>query len=87
MDEEKLFLTVEQAIKLLPEGDDIHTFRRGGPCLIGADHSRERIIEQLKAAPFIEVTGPRAQAMGHGIGIEDDHGWLFIHARAFQPQA
>lgn len=87
MNEEKIFLTVEQAIKLLPDCDEIHTLLHSGNCLIGSDHSREWIIEQLKKAPFIEVTGPAAQSIGHGIGIEKPLGWLFIKARQFQSQA
>lgn len=84
MTEDKIYVTLEQAVALLPEGDP-HTFRQGGPCLIGANHERERLIEDMRRAPNIEVTGEQAQGMGHGLAIKDEHGWLFIEARRFEP--
>ena len=78
LDDDKELIALEEAIKRLPMGDTVHTFRQGGPCLIGADHERDRLIEAMRAAPEIEVTGPQAQAMGHGLAICDEHGWLFI---------
>ena len=77
MDDKEL-ISLEAAIKRLPAGDMVHTFRQGGLCLIGADHERDRLIEAMRNAPEIEVTGPQAQAMGHGLAIRDEHGWLFI---------
>ena len=32
----------------------------------------------MRAAPCIEVTGPQAQAMNHGLAIRDENGFLFI---------
>jgi hypothetical protein len=78
MDDDKELIALEEAVKRLPDGDMVHTFRQGGPCLIGADHERDRLIEAMRIAPAIEVTGPQAQAMGHGLAICDEHGWLFI---------
>ena len=78
MDDDKELISLDEAIKRLPGGDMVHTFRQGGPCLIGADHERARLIEAMRSAPAIEVTGPAAQAMGHGLAICDEHGWLFI---------
>jgi len=78
MDDDKELITLEEAIKRLPAGDTVHTFRQGGLCLIGADHERDRLIEAMRTAPEIEVTGPAAQAMNHGLAIRDEHGWLFI---------
>jgi len=77
MDDKEL-ITLDEAVKRLPSGDTVHTFRQGGPYLIGADHERDRLIEAMRAAQEIEVTGPQAQAMGHGLAICDEHGWLFI---------
>ena len=78
MSDEKELISLEAAIKRLPDGDMVHTFRQGGPCLIGADHERGRLIEAMQSAPAIEVTGPQAQAMNHGLCIFDEHGPLFI---------
>lgn len=77
MDDKEL-VTLEEAVRRLPDGDMVHTFRQAGQALLGADHERDRLIDAMKNAPQIEVTGPQAQAMGHGLAILDDHGWLFI---------
>ena len=77
MDEDKELIALEDAIKRLPDGDMVHTFRQGGPCLIGADHEPDRLIEASRAPPPIEETAPQAQAIGHGLAICDEHGWLF----------
>lgn len=63
--QEKDTLSYEEAIALLPEGDDIHTFLG----FIGASWRREQILAALKEAPEILLTGPMAQAMGHGMAI------------------
>ena len=78
MDDDKELISLDEAIKRLPDGDMVHTFRQGGPCLIGADHERDRLIDAMRSAPEIEVAGQQAQAMGHGLAICDEHGWLFI---------
>lgn len=79
MSEEKL-LTFENAIKFLPEGEHIHTFMQGGLALIGCDHSRESLIETLKNAKEIHVSGPSAQAMKHGLAVfeTDESEPLFV---------
>lgn len=46
---ERRFITPDEAINLLDEGKQIHTFRNPGGMLIGADCSRESIIEKLKS--------------------------------------
>lgn len=85
MADDKTVLTYDQAVALLPEGDEIHTFRNPhGGVLIGADWSRARILEVLAAAPFIEVTGPQAQETGHGLFVEDEHGALYIQAAEYK---
>ena len=75
-------LSFEDAVGALPEGDAIHTFRGGGPVLLGADWSRQSIIDALLAAPVIAKTGGMAQAMGHGIAIEQGGSALFIATAA-----
>jgi hypothetical protein len=81
MDDKKEFVDVQEAISRLPDGDSIHTFRQGGPLLIGAAWPRADIIEFLEAAAAIEVPGENAQSMGHGLAVHDEHGWLFIQTR------
>lgn len=81
MNDAKEFVSIDDAIKRLPDGDMIHTFRAGPGVLVGADHERDRLIADMRKAPNIEVTGPGAQAMHHGLAIFDEHGVLFIETR------
>lgn len=73
-------ISYDDAVKLLPEGDEIHTLRQAGPVLLGAGMSREQLLEAMRRAPEIYVTGPGAQSLGHGLAIECD-GTLFIETK------
>lgn len=64
---EKRFLTYDQAVSLLPVGDSIHTFYNPGFGLIGADWSREDILDKLRKSDAIELTGEQARSFGHGM--------------------
>jgi hypothetical protein len=71
--DDREFVSFDEAVALLPDGDTIHTFRNPGPAiLLGADWPRSRLLDALRDAREIELTGPAATAMGHGIAI--DHG-------------
>ena len=66
---ERRFLTADEAISLLPDGDEIHTTIQKGMMFIGADWSREDIIDKIQKSERIEITGPNARAMGHGLAL------------------
>lgn len=72
--DEKAYVTIEQAIELLPKGKYVHTFRQAEFALLGCDWERKDLIKSMRAAPAIEVTGPTAQSMKHGLCIYDDIG-------------
>lgn len=63
----KTYITAEQAISVLPDGDTVHTFYNPGFGLVGADWSKEDITDKLRRSDIIELTGPAARGMGHGI--------------------
>lgn len=63
------FITAEEAIGLLPEGENIHTFYNEFWGLIGADWSREEVIDKLKKSDKIEITGEIARSMNHGLAV------------------
>ncbi len=73
------FIKPEEAISLLKDGEEIHTFRNpGAGMMVGCDWSREKIIETLEKNPDkIEIGGKVCRAMGHGL-IVDDSGFLYI---------
>lgn len=64
---EKIVITPEQAISILPDGEFIHTFYNPGFGLIGADWSKADIIEKLRNSYIIELAGPTARCIGHGM--------------------
>lgn len=63
----KQYITAEQAISVLPDGDSVHTFYNPGFGLVGADWSRADITDKLYSSDIIELTGPSARGLGHGI--------------------
>jgi len=81
-DMDKRLITPDEAISLLIEGEEIHTFHNARGMLLGCDNSREDIIERLRAQPDkIEIGGPQCRKMGHGIILwEGENNPLFIES-------
>lgn len=66
----KYYLTYEEAVSILPNSENIHTFINEAFGLIGADWSKEEILDKLKQTDsVIELTGETARAMGHGMCV------------------
>ena len=66
---EKRYITANEAIALLPEGEYIHTFIESGIALIGADWLREEVIDLIGKSDCLELTGGMARSMNHGLAI------------------
>jgi hypothetical protein len=79
--DERVILRPAEALAMLPESDTIHTFRQGPGIIIGADWTRAQIDEVIQAVGVIELSGPQATAMNHGLCLKDGHGWLFIETK------
>ncbi len=62
---ERVYLTPDEALPLLDKS--YHTFVEVGPILMGCDGSLEEIQDLFSEAVFIEISGPGAREMGHGI--------------------
>ena len=90
MSNDRRFITPEEAISLLNDGDTIHTFRNSPGMLMGADHSRKSILKTINDNPDkIEIGGEGCRSMNHGLVVNDD-GPLFIETNeeklnAFDP--
>jgi hypothetical protein len=66
----RIVIGFDDAVSALPDGDDVHTFMQGGAnMLIGADWPRDEIIDALRGADRIDVTGEQAQSIRHGLAI------------------
>lgn len=75
--DERVFLTAEEALAMLPDGEYIHTFRGGNGMMIGADWTREQIVAAIRETDHRELAGALATAMGHGLVIRSN-GTLFV---------
>jgi len=88
---DKKFITPADAISLLKDGEDIHTFRNPNGILIGCDIDRKKIIELLNNNPDkIELGGEMCKKLNHGVILYDNKGYLFIETdfeklNAFDP--
>lgn len=67
MEEKRLFLTLEQALDVLPKSEEIHCFVNAGFGLIGADWNKDRVKETLEDAENIEIGGEQCKALGHAL--------------------
>ena len=65
----KAFITAEQAIAILPEGETVHTFYNNPVALVGADWERSEVEDKIKKSDFRELTGPGAKGMHHGLCV------------------
>ena len=68
---EKRFITAEQAINILPDRDEIHTFINNGFSLFGADWDRKDIIDKINHSEVREIAGETARGMKHGLVLYD----------------
>lgn len=87
---DRVFLTFDEAVALLPDKERVHTFTNPAPgVLCGADWDREEILALMRSCPdaeCAEVTGAQAQAVGHGIVIHKSAGGLlFVEAAEWKP--
>jgi hypothetical protein len=79
-DADRVLLTDEEAIAMLPDGDTVHTFRQSAAgVLIGADWPRERLIAAIREGQP-ELSGGAATGMGHGLAV-GLVGTLFVETR------
>lgn len=74
MTEEKVWLTVEEAIAMLPEREDgrVHTqMQSAGGILLGADWDRADVVTMLEKEGRATLTTGMALAMGYGFCCQD----------------
>lgn len=79
----RMYLSLDEALTVLPNSETIHTFYNLPNTLVGADWSKQDIEDKLKQSDIIEVCGDTARSMKHGIcAYNEDTKWqsdiLFI---------
>ncbi len=81
MTDEKVMLTADQAIAMLPAKETIHTFvNPAAGMLLGASWTREYTLQAIGASTHIELTGPSAASMGHHFVIEHKGRAVYIES-------
>lgn len=65
----RIFLTEQQAIELLPDEEQIHTFLNSPMALIGGDWDRDEVIDKIRESDYREVSGSGARALKHGLAV------------------
>lgn len=69
----------KKAVKMIFRGshNDTHTFRG----FIGANWPYRKLLAHVRKYG-VELSGPQATAMNHGLVLIDEHGPLFIETRS-----
>lgn len=80
-EDQRVFLTYEQAEEMLPEGDHVHVVSNpSGGLMIGADWPRGDVLEAFRSGQP-QLAGPMAAGAGHGIAMIHDGRRLFFKTR------
>lgn len=70
MNDEKILLTADEAISLLPEGPYVHNYKNpGAGLMIGVDFERDSAEQCIRDAVQREIGGPGCQRMKHGLVV------------------
>jgi hypothetical protein len=81
MNNERVVVLPNAAIAMIPDQEMIHTFRNPGiGMLVGADWDRQELIKLIKNSK-VELSGPEAASMKHGLVLKDEYGYLFIETK------
>ena len=87
-EDQVVLLSYEEAVALLPDGDQVHTFLDSAVALLGADWEREAVLDLVRTTDRREVTGSQAQAMHHGLAAFRPDGIpVFIETRQAEASA
>ena len=81
MEEERIFLTKEQAMDcLIIKDGQVHNFVPAPFGVIGADWNIEDVKQCLENAESIEIGGEQCRAMSHGIAVINKENLYFFEA-------
>jgi hypothetical protein len=68
--DEKIILTPDEAISLLPDGEHVHNYINNAPGLfLGCDYDRADAEEHIRKAIQREIAGPHCQGMKHALAV------------------
>ena len=68
--DDKIVLTADEAISLLPEGEYVHNYvNPTGAMFIGCDYDRDEVERHIRSAHQCEIGGPGCQSIKHGLVV------------------
>ena len=63
-DKERVMLSYDEALKIIKDGEHVHTFRAAGIALVGCDWERNKLLETMKKYEHtLELTGKVATSI------------------------
>lgn len=72
-------VTKEQALRLIGNDKEIHTYRKYPMALLGEYWSRTRLLQAFdKYEDTLQLSGETAVSLKHGLVLKDNKGYLFI---------
>jgi len=70
MSDEKILLTADEAISLLPAGEYVHNYKNpAAGMFVGIDFEREDAEKHIREAVQREIGGPGCKSMKHGLVV------------------
>lgn len=66
---DRVLLTPDEAIGLLPEGEMVHVVIAHGPCKLGACWTRASVEAVIRESKRCEVGGQRCREAGYGLVV------------------
>ena len=70
MNDDKILLTADEAISLLPDGEYVHNYINNMPGLfIGCDYDRADAERHIRDAIACEIAGPGCKGMKHALAV------------------
>lgn len=79
--DDRVFLTFEEAVAMLPDGDTIHAFLNPATdVLLGADWSREDVLAGLRNGKP-QLAGSMATSIRHGLVFQRGNEYVFVETR------
>lgn len=80
MSDNSVLLSYDQAVSMLADGDDVHVFLNPNGMLIGADWSRQSVLDMIRVgAP--QIGGDACLSMGHGLVCKHEGRFHFVATR------
>lgn len=68
--DDKIILTADEAIGLLPEGEYVHNYINNTPGMfIGCDYERPDAEKHIRNAVQCEIAGPGCKRMKHALAV------------------